>query len=141
MIRKATSRDLKEIATLFRKIFSEAPYNEKWSNKSSNKKIREYRMSGDILVAIDNKNIVGFIVYTEILWDTFYLFFINELAVKKSHRNKGIATQLLQAVENEAKKRGIPKIELIVNKTAIALHLYKKLGYRESKHIEMVKIL
>ncbi len=56
--------------------------------------------------------------------------FINALEVKKSYRKQGIATKLINALEEEVIARGIHSIALGVEPdNAAAIALYKKLGY------------
>ncbi len=55
---------------------------------------------------------------------------ICNVAVKSTHRRKGIATLLLSALEKDALDRGATRLFLEVNETNYeAIALYEKLGY------------
>ena len=59
---------------------------------------------------------------------------INALIVNENHRNRGVATQLMEAVEKEASSRGFDKVGLGVEISNVpALKLYEKLGYEYQK--------
>jgi ribosomal protein S18 acetylase RimI-like enzyme len=52
------------------------------------------------------------------------------VATKPSERKKGYATRLLQALEAEAVRRGVPAVKLSVEPTNLtARHLYSTIGY------------
>src|SRR5690606_7653725 len=83
------------------------------------------------LVAKDEKRIVG---YVSLIFAKFQKFKGNAyltIAVRASHRGKGLGTKLMKAAEDFARERGIRRIELEVFSKNPALHLYKRLGYEE----------
>lgn len=64
---------------------------------------------------------------------------IQNIFVKPEYRNQGIGKKLMNRIEEEAKKKGIPFIELIVwNFNQSAANLYTSIGY-ESKLTRMTK--
>ena len=82
------------------------------------------------LVAVENNQIVGYIstVYPKFkkLRGNAYI----SLAVRSSHRGKGIGTKLISASEQHAKTKNIRRIELeVFGKNVRAIELYKRLGY------------
>jgi len=139
IIKKAKSKDMNEVINLFTESFSEAPFNERWNKANAIKKIKQYRKSGIINIAIDNNLIIGFIMYHYTIWDTCLHLFIDELGVKKEYRKKGIATILIRYAEKDAKNKNVRIIELIANKESNAFRLYKKLDYKETHAIVMEK--
>jgi ribosomal protein S18 acetylase RimI-like enzyme len=141
MIRKAKKEDLNKIASLFKKGFSEKPYNEKWTDRNAKDKIEEYYKNGTILVNIENNSILGFIIFSELLWDNHIKLMIDEMVVDEAYRGKGIGTLLLKEAEKPAKKKGINNIELVSNINSNAFNLYKKLNYKETGLVVMEKIL
>lgn len=140
-IRKASNKELNEISKMFQKGFSEKPYNEKWTDKNAQKKIKNYYKDGTILVSIKDNKIIGFIIFSELLWDNHIKLMIDEMVVDESHRGKGIGTLLLQEAEKSANKKGINNIELVSNINSEAFKLYKKLNYKETGLVVMEKIL
>ncbi|MEM2143879.1 MAG: N-acetyltransferase [Candidatus Jordarchaeaceae archaeon] len=79
--------------------------------------------------------IVGFIA--GLIQDAYPLSRIYTLEVKPEFRRKGIASKLLQTLENEFRKRGaiVSTLEVEVNNTA-ALNLYQKFGYKKVRVLE-----
>ena len=110
-IRNSSKKDIKEISLLFKRVFSEYPFNEKWSDKKSFDKIKKYYDSGKIMVACEKKKIVGFIIYRNVLWYEPNMF-IDEMGVDKDYRKRGIATEMLKIVENHARKNSTQSCSL-----------------------------
>lgn len=58
--------------------------------------------------------------------------YIHDIAVRQEFQNKGIASQLLKSIEEEALSMGATKIELAVHLfNDKALSLYRKEGFKE----------
>lgn len=56
--------------------------------------------------------------------------FVNALEVLEAHRKKGVAQQLMGALEDEVRRRGKSRVALSVEPdNPPAIHLYEKLGY------------
>jgi len=80
-----------------------------------------------ILLSKEKDEITGFAFG----WDDYGVYWLDWLGVKKEHRHKGIATELLKAFEKECKKRGSHKVHLDTSKTNFpAISCYLKNGYR-----------
>lgn len=141
IIREAKEMDLKEIAVLFKEVYSELPYNENWTDKNALKKINDYHKFDKILIASEDNKIIAFIIYHEIIWDNHSNIFIDEIGVDKDYRGEGIAKNLLKNVEEYAKSNGFSKIELVSNMKSNAFQLYKKIGYEETNCKLMEKII
>lgn len=85
-----------------------------------------------ILVAVIDAKIVGAVRYEETDKD-IYLF---RLAVLKTYRKQGVASRLVEAVENAAKKSGCGVVRLdCVEEKGLSTY-YQKLGYRIDKVID-----
>lgn len=83
------------------------------------------------LIARDGRHIVG---YVSLIFAKFQKFKGNAyltIAVRGSHRGKGLGTKLMKAAEGFAKERGIRRIELEVFAKNPAVRLYQRLGYEE----------
>lgn len=92
--------------------------------------------SHSIYIAIDKNN--GAIGYVSVHWLP-YLFlsgpegFISELFIVEKMRGEGIGTQLLQAVETEAKERKCSRLQLINfrERESYRRKFYEKAGWKE----------
>lgn len=88
--------------------------------------------NGFSLIACDGAAPAGFTNCFE-AFSTFKcqpLINIHDLAVLPEHRGKGISLQLLQAVEEEARKRGCCKVTLeVLTGNVIAKNAYQKFGF------------
>ena len=141
IIKKAEKTDINKIAEIFRKGYIEEPYNEKWTEENSLKKIKDYYNGSKVLVIAENNNIIGFLIYYKMIWDNKIKLYINEIVVLKEFRNQGIGTRLLNEAEKAAEKENINNIELASHIKSKAFQLYKKLGYKESGLVIMEKII
>jgi len=86
---------------------------------------QEYTMNpfGNFLVYVENKDIIGYIYYSDI-YDRVE---INQFEIDSSHRNCGKGTALLKKLINDVDKN----ITLEVNITnKVAISLYEKLGFK-----------
>lgn len=85
-----------------------------------------------IIVAVDQDKIIGNIFLIPYGAKISFLF---RLAVKKEYRHQGIATQILEYVEDLAHKRGIIELCLFADETNKGLQsFYQKRGWSSSKH-------
>jgi ribosomal-protein-alanine N-acetyltransferase len=90
----------------------------------------EYEISQEIsicLVAVDdNEKVIGHVYMRQLLDEGD----IVNIAVRKSHRKKGIAVCLLKNLFESAKSKNISKITLEVRESNFpAINLYKKFGF------------
>lgn len=80
--------------------------------------------------AFEQKRLIGYI------WSYVFVFrnekrmYVNELYVDNSYRKKGIGSELLHLVENEARKLGVPSVYIHTEANNInAWHLYESKGF------------
>jgi len=64
---------------------------------------------------------------------------IDEFFVRRSHRGRGIGTQMLEFFADEAKKLGVTVIHLEVNHGNPAVELYHRLGFVDHHRYLMTK--
>jgi aminoglycoside 6'-N-acetyltransferase I len=140
-LRKATKKDLKEIAILFDKEYSKPPYNEKWESRILNKKLNDYLKNAKIIVLEKDNLIKGFVIYSSFDWWDGRRGFIEEIVVDSSEQGKGFGKKILQEVEKEMKKNGIKKCSLMSVLSSKAFKFYKHLGFKEEDYVSMVKEL
>jgi ribosomal protein S18 acetylase RimI-like enzyme len=141
IIRKASSKDLKQVAEIYAEVYSEGPYHEKWDSKMVAKKTKESLNDLIIYVAEIQKKIVGFIIFYDFMWDRGKRAYIEDMGVLKEYRGQGIASKLFKKAEEVLRKKGVSKIILDVSTKSKALKLYERIGYKKSGYVQMEKRL
>jgi len=132
-IRKATKKDFKELAEILINESSKKPYNEKYTFKTALKEISKF-VKDELYVAVDEKNIIGFIA-SGITLDNKQKAYINELWLKPIYQKKGIGKTLVTFIEKIYKKKGVKIIRLVAKRKAGAFKFYKKINYGEYKEL------
>ena len=91
------------------------------------------------LIASRNGEPVGFLLMLDNLPDEVTLLpqaFVAYMAVEPSVRKAGVGAALLAAAEDEARRRGLPYMALMVTEeNAPALRLYERGGYRTERRL------
>ncbi|MGB9650319.1 MAG: GNAT family N-acetyltransferase, partial [Candidatus Cybelea sp.] len=91
------------------------------------------------LIASRNGESVGFLLMLDNLPDEVTLLpqaFVAYMAVEPSVRKAGVGAALLAAAEDEARRRGLPYMALMVTEeNAPALRLYERGGYRTERRL------
>lgn len=137
---------LDSLAKLYCHVWSEDPWNEKWTHKKAIEKIvSNYFTNGAILIlALDNKNVCGFIAgkfinldhirnRTKHIPDNFpdHLFLVTEVGVSKDYRKQGIGQELFSKLLSSVKAT---KYILHTRVDADnAKKLYAKIGFVDTK--------
>ncbi len=119
-IEKLTNATVEEVAALEQEIFSEP-----WSAEAIAAEV-DNPLSVFLVALLDGK-VVGYVGMHHVVDEGY----IANLAVKEGMRRQGIATQLLQSLDEYAEKNRLEFVTLEVrqsNEEAIAL--YEKNGYR-----------
>ncbi len=125
-IREMTQEDIDEIIKIEKEIFSNP-----WSKKMFQNELEN--PFGGAYVITNNKSILGYITYWEII-DEIY---ITNIGVKKELQKKGLGGKLINLIFNKAKEGKFSSILLEVrksNKNAINFYLkhgFKKIGERK----------
>ena len=123
-VRKVRKEDLPAIS-----LIEASSYPEPWSMKAFETEFLKNADNKNIfLVAYDGAEdkIAGYVMGDRI---SGFIGILN-LAVSSEYRNKGIALELMKALEREAFQAGFMHLTLEVREdNAPAVRLYKKLGY------------
>jgi GNAT superfamily N-acetyltransferase len=128
-IRKATKRDIQEIARIFWIESSKPPYNKKRTLAKVIKIIENDFQTSDLYLAIDSNKVIGFIILQKDSGIKYKLW-INELWILKEYQKKGIGGQIMNYIEEIYSKKGIKIFELVADtKMGGALEFYEKIGY------------
>ena len=105
---------------------------ENFSNNFEEEFYLEYIKNQRVLVAEKEKNVIGYILFNQILDEAE----IYKIVVLKEFRKKQIAFKIFEFLLNELKKINVKKIFLEVRKTNIpAINLYKKCGFINIREI------
>lgn len=131
-LRKAKSKDFKEIAQIYKEEFSKPPYNEKWTLAIALKKVKIFSRYCDIYVLEYKKKIVGFIAVNPYEMLPGSIAFGEELAVKSEYQGRGFGTFILKKIFRIYKKKGFKKFIGIADRKG-PLKLYKRLNLIPSK--------
>ena len=123
-----------EIAKLMLEEFSKPPFNEKTTIKSVIKSLNFYFKIGKIFVAIEDKKIVGIVVFKLEQWWEGSVILIEDLAVKEDFKKQEIGKKLTDDVENYGKKMRVKSVSFATNKKSSAVKFYTKQGYKIEKN-------
>ena len=117
------------------RILFEAYYS---SLAKAKKDLRTWTARKQSLVAVDGEKVVGVLMYTRDF--SHYANYIEDIAVAKVHRRKGVAKKLLQKFIEVSRKETPKKQKYALsstetsNKTSIKMHL--NFGFREIGRME-----
>lgn len=143
IIRKATTKDVKDVNT----FLSELIKDEKQYDKNINEDFivqyyyEDFILDNNhcILVAEINKKIVGYLYGFIINSETVYINTaaqLDALYIDKYYRNKGIAQKLIEYFKDWVKTKDAKYIEVkVCNQNSSAVSLYKKENFMEFKSI------
>ncbi len=133
-IRKATKKDIREIAKLMIEEFSKPPFKEKTTINSVIKSVNFYYKIGKAFVAIEDKKIVGIVVFKVEQWWEGPVILIEDLAIKEDFKKQGIGKKLTDKVEEYGKKIEANSISFATNNKSSAVKFYTKQGYKKEKN-------
>mgnify|MGYP005627087547 CR=1 FL=1 len=137
-IRKASARDIPEVAGVLRSELAKAPYNEKLTQRQAESAVRSIVTSGVMFVAED-RTIIGLIIAERYIWYRGPRIWVSALFIDSDHQGKGIGRKLLERVQQHYKNA--TGIELLAHRDASANIFYTKLGFRKSKYAKLEKSL
>lgn len=97
-----------------------------WDNRTSNEVKKSFSKSSHVLVALENKIIVGF---GRTVDDGKYYALIVDVVVRPSHQGKGIGKNIVETLKKELKGYNFITLTSAPNKDGF----YKKLGWKKQK--------
>lgn len=120
-ISKMTLQDLYSIQNIL-----ESDFDDFWTFSIFETELKNENST--FLIAKINQEIVGFVG----IWQVLDVIHITNIVTKKSKRNLGIASSLLESAINLSIKKRASSITLEVNSNNLpAIHLYKKFNFDE----------
>jgi ribosomal protein S18 acetylase RimI-like enzyme len=132
-IRKATKKDLKDIANLMTSEYLKH-YQEKWKQKDALKTLEYYLDVGEIFLAEIEGKLAGFVIICKEFCNRSSVI-VEELVVDGKFQRKGLGSKLIDFTQDYCKKNKIHFIWLMAVKRSVAFKFYKKLGYKYNKSI------
>jgi ribosomal protein S18 acetylase RimI-like enzyme len=134
-IRTYEESDEAAVAALWREVFADAP---PWNEPEADIRRKLAVQRELFFVAVDGGDVVG----TALAGYDGHRGWVYYVAVKPSHRRRGIGAALMRRVEEELEAMGCPKLNLQVrtpNRETVAF--YEKLGYDVEERVSMGKRL
>lgn len=130
--------DLEAVRTLFFDVFSEAPWNDDWSNEEQ---LRCYLLdlmdakSSLSLGLYEQDVLVGVSLGRVLHWYSGTEYQIQEFCIKAGEQKRCLGTRFLSLMEALLATRGIASILLATDRTVPAYLFYRKHGFSELKHL------
>ncbi|MEK5101492.1 GNAT family N-acetyltransferase [Cytobacillus sp. FSL M8-0252] len=129
--------DLTKCSETFIEVFNDEPWNDEWTFTKAKKYLLSFYQTPGFLgvLAVENDEIIGFILGIKRVWWSGDEFFINEMCVKTQSQNKGIGKALLNHLIKELHNSNISNITLLTDRGIPAEEFYKKNGFEEIERI------
>jgi len=143
LVREIKNEDLESCAALYSRVFSGAPWSEKWSKEKAHERISHFFNSkGFVGLLSENKNITGFVLgNTEPFVDGSW-FYLREMCVDANYQGQGVGSTLLNELKEKLVIRAIRNIYLATEREIPAASFYEKNGFsQENKMVFYYKKL
>ena len=115
IIQKATEKNIPSFAKAMALAYSEAPWNEKWTDERAQRRVRAIlgNYEGLGLVAVENETIVGGLLGYVDPYAEEDFFFVSEIFVIPEMKKHGVGKKLMTELEKVLAEKGIHVIQLI----------------------------
>src|SRR5260221_11084123 len=134
--------DIQVVSSLYVEVFNNnLPIPENWTTETAAARIKKTFESGFSFIAKDNDSIIGALIGYKSIFDTGEIYDIDTLIVRKDYSHKGIGKKLFEEAIQVAKAHKITNIHLLAHAQLESFQWYKKLGFKESGWVELVKTL
>lgn len=128
--------DLIQCTETFIKVFNGEPWNDEWTFTKAQKYLLDFYNTPGFLggLAIENKELIGFILGVHRTWWSGNEFYIHEMCVESQHQNKGIGKSLLDYLIKSL-DNNISNMTLLTDRGIPAEAFYKKNGFEEIERL------
>lgn len=129
--REINKKDLEKCAEIFKRSFSNEPWNESWSSESALERISHFYDSKGFCGALAEEGVVlGFVLGNIEPYFSGAIFYLREMCIEPEHQNSGAGDILLKKIENILKLKGVVSIYLITEHNIPAANFYVKRGFK-----------
>ncbi len=135
-IREAQKKDIHDIYLLGKKVH-ELDFSKKFPfhEKSELKEFIKFRKENIFLVADEKREIVGFIFAKILSHHAGGWCMLDNIAVGREHRKKGVGTKLLIELYKQLKKRNVRYIQVLEEEHhKKTKKFWRSKGFKETKH-------
>jgi len=128
--------DLIKCTETFIKVFNDEPWNDEWTFTNAQKYLLDFYNTPGFLgiLAIENKEVIGFIFGVHRTWWSGNEFYIHEMCVESQRQNRGIGKSLLDYLIKSLGNK-ISNITLLTDRGIPAEEFYKKNGFEEIERL------
>ncbi len=129
MIRPAVAADEKRICELYTEMLQTVYHTEESEGYKTGDLDKIWTSDENRIFVAEDETVVGFLS-VEVHHENEDYIYLNDFAVTKEYRNKGIGSALLEVAESYAREINTPKLCLHVEKRNLAaMRLYENAGY------------
>jgi ribosomal protein S18 acetylase RimI-like enzyme len=141
-VRQLARKDYSEFRRMAHQLYREDPADKQMTPQKVSRTVNQLRNNpakGRILIFEAEGRVVGYAILI-FYWSNEYggdILHIDELYVKPEHRGRGIATTFLKQLHNKSHAVAFELEVTPPNKEA--LQYYKRLGFKETKNLHLMR--
>ena len=127
---------LDECTSLFLKVYSVEPWNDKWESFEQAQEYLLEFINNPVFfgyVVFKDKKIIGVCLGHKRSWWNGNSYYINEFYIDNDMQSQGIGTEFMNFIKKDLIEQGIKKIVLITEKDIPAEIFYKKNNFHVSQ--------